>query len=160
MTEYIQRDAIVAITSLLESEGHRVPYTDRPGSNRGGTGDHGKVNTILEQEFDRFPDIVSITPENEVLFVEVDRQFDETFVDKFYEYKESSVSFLSSMRNRIDEEIKPKQNNLRFGFGTYLTSMPRVDIQYDEFYTFRMKEQTGEAARITGKYRSFSDFVN
>lgn len=141
MIRRTQSLAIREIKSWLEDHGQDVLYTDQPGSSRGGIGDRANLNLAFEQLYDRTPDIVSIDKNQNLLIIEVDRRFVERLNSKFDEYMTKENELLNRLEDKLDREI----TNLIFGFGTWNTSPPDVDVDYEPFYEFYLSEDDARA---------------
>jgi len=135
--------AIREIKIWLEEHGHEVLYTDQPGSSRGGIGDRANLNLAFEHLYDRTPDIVAIDVDYNLVIVEVDMRFDDELEAKFELYQSKRDALLERLGDELDREI----TGLIFGFGTWNTSRPKVDIQYNPFYRFYLREEDARAVR-------------
>lgn len=144
MIRRTQSLAIREIKIWLEDNNHDVIYTDQPGSSRGGIGDRASLNLAFEHLYDRTPDVVAIDADNNLVIVEVDKRFDDDLEEKFELYLGKRDALLGRLRNELDREI----TGLIFGFGTWNTSRPEVDIQYDPFYRFYLREKDARAVRV------------
>jgi len=136
--------AIREIKIWLEDHNHDVIYTDQPGSSRGGIGDRANLNLAFEHLYDRTPDIVAIDADNNLVIVEVDKRFDEDLEEKFELYLDKRDALLERLGNELNRKI----TGLVFGFGTWNTSRPEVDIHYDPFYRFYLREEDARATRV------------
>lgn len=144
MIRRTQSLAIREIKIWLEDRGHDVLYTDQPGSSRGGIGDRANLNLAFEHLYDRTPDIVAIEADSNLVIVEVDKRFDDNLEEKFELYYRKRDALLERLRQELNREI----TGLVFGFGTWNTSRPEVEIQYDPFYRFYLREEDARATRV------------
>jgi len=143
MIRRTQSLAIREIKTWLEDHSHDVLYTDQPGSSRGGIGDRANINLAFEHLYDRTPDIVAIDADNNLVIVEVDMRFDDGLEKKFELY----YSKCEALLERLGDELGRELAGLIFGFGTWNTSQPEIDIQYDPFYRFYLRETDVRAVR-------------
>lgn len=144
MIRRTQSLAIREIKIWLDDHGHDVLYTDQPGSSRGGIGDRANLNLAFEHLYDRTPDIVAVDTDCNLVIVEVDMRFDNDLEAKFELYHSKRNVLLERLGDELNREI----TGLVFGFGTWNTSPPEVDIQYNPFYRFYLREENARAVRV------------
>jgi len=135
----ITQSYVINQTSIkLEEMGFKVIYKDLPHGNRSGVGIKASLNLMFEHLFDKSPDIVAISPDKDILIVEVDHSFKKGLPQKFEVYYLNRDKLIKDISKIYGAQL----NKIIFGFAITKKSCPKININNYPFYVFYLNNNS------------------